>query len=214
MKWRNTLLAAVLLCGLISACSSNENNAVPDQTGTNETDQIQPDIDKTDGSEGQNQDNGNLASDARSPFPPSVYEGKIEGVPYGLGDLTEGMQSELDDPESIQYFAGGLYFSFPDVVYFTDADLDEDGIVIDGTVKKLGFRAGSPLLGVVVGQTFDEISAVLGDGYELRTPEDNVNNEFYENAWSMEYAIGNEYRIVFTAEEKEGPTLAAYFGEQ
>ncbi|MFS0722805.1 hypothetical protein [Paenibacillus sp. 1P07SE] len=146
------------------------------------------------------------------PFPPSAYEGRLEPFAYGLGDYTEALIEELGEPQAMDFFAGGLYFSYADVVYFTDAELSEGDEINHGSVKRIGMRPGTGLFGVTVGDPLPELAGVLGAG-SLHSPEDNVNDGYYEGQWTLHYALG-DYELVFTAESEDGPSIAAYYEER
>ena len=144
------------------------------------------------------------------PFPPGAYEGKLEPFAYGLGDYTEGMLEELGEPQAMDYFAGGLYFSYPEVVYFTDAELREDDSVAPGSVKRIGMRPGTELFGVSVGDPFSEIRATLGERGTVRSMAENANDGYYEDQWTLHYTLG-DYELVFEANAEDEPTVAAYY---
>jgi len=185
--WQRGWLMFLLLALVLAGCSS------PAQTGPGET--PGPDAESPPGAD---------------PFPPSAYEGKLEGLPYGLGDLTEGMIEELGEPESMDYFTGGLYFAYPEAVYFTDASLREDDSVAPGSVKRIGLRPGTSLFGVTVGDAFTAIAGVLGEPSAIHSPADNADDGYYEELWSAHYRIG-DYELVFVADTEDGASTAAYY---
>lgn len=144
------------------------------------------------------------------PFPPGAYEGKLESYDYGLGDYTEGMLEELGEPQAMDYLTGGLYFSYPEVVYYTDAELREDDSVAPGSVKRIGMRPGTVLFGVTVGDTFSEIREVLGEQGTVRSLAENGNDGYYDGLWTLHYELG-DYELVFAADAEDHASIAAYY---
>ncbi|WP_020616835.1 DUF4309 domain-containing protein [Paenibacillus daejeonensis] len=144
------------------------------------------------------------------PFPASAYEGKLEPFAYGLGDYTEGMLEELGEPQAMDYLTGGLYFDYPEVVYFTDAQLREDDSIAPGSVKRIGMRPGTELFGVTVGDTFSEIREILGEQGTVRSMVENANDGYYEDQWTLHYTLG-DYELVFAANAEDEATIAAYY---
>ncbi|GGF86766.1 DUF4309 domain-containing protein [Paenibacillus abyssi] len=211
MKWRSLAITSAMLAALLSACSSeppSEDQTQNVNTVNIENNDSAPAVDPAN-EQGEGETDAGQSTDR---FPAGAYEGKVEGIAYGLGDLTEGITEELGEPDQMDYFAGGVYLSYPNVVFFSDAELDGENNIVDGTIKGMGFGTDNSLFGVTIGQPFEEIAVVLGDGYTMHTPDENVNNEFYAGMWSMEYRVG-EYAVIFTAEEENGPTNAAYYEE-
>lgn len=198
MRWKLWVMAAAVAALLVSGCSADkpEDKTEPPQaeqsTMTPQSDPVQP------------------PAGTGHVFPESATGGFVEGFEFGIGDYTGDVIREWGEPEHMEYWAGGLYLSYPQVVLFTDARLDNEDQVVDGAVKEMGFRPGTELFGAKVGQSFAEIEAVLGNGYTKRSPEDNKNNEFYGDMWSIEYDLGS-YLLVFSGEQEEGPTDSAYY---
>ncbi|WP_028559967.1 DUF4309 domain-containing protein [Paenibacillus pinihumi] len=202
MNWKHftagLMISAVLLSGCTAGAPANNNikNTNHDQ--------------QTDGQGGNSSQQPPESGGTGGKFPPSASEGTIDGIDFSIGDLTGDVIRDWGEPENMDYWEGGLYFSYPHIVLFTDARKDSSDQLIDGTIQQMGFREGTELFGAKVGQTFEEIAAVLGDGYTIHSPEDNSHNEFYADTWSIEYEIGS-YLLVFSGEEEKGATDAAYY---
>ncbi|RXZ78788.1 DUF4309 domain-containing protein [Paenibacillaceae bacterium] len=212
MNYR-TIAAILLSVMLLSACQSagpdpadpSELEAVDNQ----EREPAQPVV--TDGEPGAGVPGESVLEEGTS-FPADAYAGEVPGISFGIGHLTKDLILELGEPERMDYFAGGLYFAYSEVVFFTDAVWDNDDNLVDGSIRRMGFAVGSSVFGIEIGQTFAEIATRLEAESTLHSPDDNGSNEFYEDEWSLEYEIG-KYRLVFTAETEDGPTHAAYFEE-
>ncbi|MBJ6364287.1 DUF4309 domain-containing protein [Paenibacillus sp. GCM10012307] len=199
MEWKRWTASMIISTVLLSGCAAN----TPAET-INHTNNGQ----QTDESEEKQVPTSEDGIEKK--FPSSASEGLIEGIEFGIGDLTSDVIRDWGEPETMDYWEGGLYFSYPRLVLFTDARKDNDDQLIDGTIQQMGFRSGSELFGVKVGQTFEEIAAVLGDGYTMHSPGDNSHNVFYADTWSMEYEIG-DYVLVFSGKAEKGATDAAYY---
>ncbi|WP_270170384.1 DUF4309 domain-containing protein [Paenibacillus sp. SYP-B4298] len=199
IRWKLWIMGAAVATVLVSGCSSEKTEVKTEKPQQVDQKPAQPSPDPV-----------KPPANSGNVFPESATGGFVEGFEFGIGDHTGDVLRQWGEPEHMEYWAGGLYLSYPQVVLFTDARLDNEDHVIDGTVREMGFRPGTDLFGAKVGQTFAEIEAVLGSGYVKHSPDDNKNNEFYGEMWSIEYDLGS-YLLVFSGEQEEGPTDSAYY---
>ncbi|MEF2244233.1 hypothetical protein [Paenibacillus sp. IITD108] len=135
-----------------------------------------------------------------SPFPNSLYEGKIDGIPLALGDDADKIVELMGEPETIDVWEGAYFFKYPGIIFFTDQVTNGYG-----KIASIAFPVGYSFVGVTVGQTFDEIQEILG---ETDPPSEND----LEGGWTLSYQIG-EHLITFDSVDKNGPTTNAIFWE-
>ncbi|MGO4369840.1 hypothetical protein [Paenibacillus sp. 2TAB19] len=128
-----------------------------------------------------------------------MYAGQLEGISLVLGDSTELIAEHYGEPVEADYYEGGLYFSYSDVVFLTSAARAEDGTIEHGKIISIALPRGASIGGVVVGDTFDEIEAVMGEGYRYGDEEGS--------GWYLEYAYG-DYVVSFSAQEEAGDTMS------
>ncbi len=126
-------------------------------------------------------------------MPDSIYEGGIEGIPLKLGDDGNQIIEFMGEPESMDIWGGSYYFMYPTVTFFTDSTDPDDY----GTITMIGLPQGVSLLGITIGQTFNEIQQVLGENHVVFSELDEE--------WEMAYDLG-DYSLVFTAIDEDGPT--------
>ncbi len=207
------LLTIFVLLISATACQKNQSSTEPSATG-----QPSPSA-KTESSAQQSASPRPSAS--VSPQPSSSDEqqangkiklaesGRVDTLPFGIGAATGDILKKLGEPDSRDYFEGGLYFAYQQNVFFTSAALDNDGKLIAGHVVGLGFREGAELFGVKVGMKFADIVDTLGKPDQLKSSRDNADNQLYGELWSMTYNAGG-YQLIFVADTQEGATIGAY----
>jgi len=53
-----------------------------------------------------------------------INEGRINNSSMRIGESTEELIKQEGKPENSDYLEGGLYFSYGNIIYFTNADID------------------------------------------------------------------------------------------
>lgn len=168
--------------------------AAGEQSGTEEpVQEIADDASKEPESEGE--PSGGQTAEGDN----GLYTGMLENIPLALGDSTELIEEQYGQPDAVDYYEGGLYFSYPEVVFLTSAAFAEDGSIEHGKIISIALPAGAAIGGVTVGDTFDQIESVMGAGERY---EDE-----YDGGWSLSYAFG-DYVVTFTAPEETGQTTS------
>jgi len=206
------IILAVLLIALIGCKAGTEGNAnIPDQAvgepDTNDSNsdskdlpsdqQQSPDSDEPSTADhNQEQESDPLTS----PFSDSLLQGKIEGLPFSLGDDASKIVQTLGEPEASDVWGGSYYFSYPQFVVFTDSSQSStDGII---AMISINNEYPHPIEGVTIGQTFADIQALLGNGY--------IEHKDTEEEFVLMYQVG-EHLLVFVADDEDGPTTRVEF---
>lgn len=129
----------------------------------------------------------------------SAYEGKIDGIEFGIGDIGTDIIGKWGEPDESDYFLGGFYLSYDDIMFLTNG-YDETGEV----VSILFFDKNAEVFGIKLGMTMKEIEKVLGTPDETTSLKDNEQSELYMDNWTTKYKLGN-YELTFVHEDKDGP---------
>jgi len=80
-----------------------------------------------------------------------ISNGRVDTIPFGIGETVKNIIDEWGEPISIGYFMGGAYLSYDKVTFFTDKPIDD---IENGKVLILGFSEGNELFNVFFASTF------------------------------------------------------------
>ncbi len=214
LKQMKKIVVLLMVVGVLvsfSACKGKEvsNNGAGDkgtnieapkeneQEENNETDNKAEDKeDNTDGS-----DNSEVVTEGqpKEKLLKSAYEGKIDGIEFGIGDKGTDIIGKMGEPDESDYFLGGFYLSYDDIMFLTNG-YDETGKV----VSILFFDKNAEVFGIKLGLTTKEIEKVLGTADEVISAKDNEQSELYMDNWTTRYKLGS-YELTFVHEDKDGP---------
>ncbi|WP_027086469.1 hypothetical protein [Cohnella panacarvi] len=104
----------------------------------------------------------------------------------------------------MDYFEGGQYFDYGNVIYFTDANYDESNRLVHGQIGIIGFSAGYEIFGLTLGEAdWDQVESTLGTSYVAQSPEDNSESYLLGEMWSYEYRT-EHYSLVFYSKTQDG----------
>ena len=197
-------LIMISVLASFSACKNTETSNEPQGNDTNieETNKNDQDIDK-DSLNNTDKDNSNEVSnqdDTKKQLLKSAYEGKIDGVEFGIGDIGTDIIKKLGEPDQEDYILGGLYLQYGEITFLTNG-FDESGEVVsilfsDGTTE---------VFGINLGMTVKEIEEVLGMPDRTLSLKDNEENELYEGNCATVYDLG-KYKLAFIHEGQDTPT--------
>jgi len=233
MSKKIIIISLVLIILALTACSSNVSknedsiDAVKDEVIQQE-DNIEPsneDIIETypaesepDNDEDYNKDYNEAMDDISlnthedNPLFELARQGKVDGIEFKINTSTDEVIEKWGLPDVYDYFMGGLFLSYEDknVLFFTDAGLDNDGEIIHGNIKGIGvFEENKEVFNVKIGMTFDEIIEVLGEPTYMSTLEQNEDSELLAGNWTIMYDVG-EYDVEFVSKTENGPIDTVY----
>lgn len=195
------LLAIILIIGIVGC--NIDNSARKKMTSIDEGSETETNI-----SESQK---NKLDTNQINPLLNLAYEGKVDGIEFGLGTNSSEIVEKWGMPDEYDYFAGGVYLAYvgKDVVFFTDGYMIANEIN-HGNVKWIWIgKDNREIYNIKIGMTFNEIIEVLGEPDFIRNPQENENSEFYYEKWTIIYNVG-EYSLVFLTNEEEGPVVSVY----
>ena len=228
---RNSLifLAIIISVFIFSACKSDISESEDNKSVVNENNNIQNDnetkanqintLEKEDNEEQYNSENSNnemgktaeYISHENNPLLKLAYEGKIDGIDFGIGSYSGDIVKKWGIPDRYDNFMGGLYLAYDDkdVVFSTNTFMD-DGQITYADVIWIGFWGENrEIFNVRIGMTFEEIEEVLGRSSSKETPYENQDSELYCENWTITYDIGC-YLLKFITEEVDGPVDVVY----
>lgn len=90
-----------------------------------------------------------------------AYEGKMDGIEFGIGDNTEEVVKKWGEPLEIDYFAGGLYLKYDNIVFFTNGYTDE-GKIHHGEIQNMILFNNKDTYGIKSGMDIYAIEKILG----------------------------------------------------
>jgi len=114
----------------------------------------------------------------------SVAEGRFDGIEFGVGSTFDDIRSAWGEANSEDYFAGGPYLVYDEVVFFGNPD---------GVVQKVAYTGtyyGYTMFGLSNTMTKSQIIDLLGEPDYANSALDNEMNEFAAGSWTIEYVIG------------------------
>lgn len=152
------------------------------------------DTDKDDSNDVSNQ------NDTKKQLLKSAYEGKIDGVEFGIGDIGTDIIKKLGEPDQEDYILGGLYLQYGEITFLTNG-FDESGEV----VSILFSDETTEVFGIKLGMTVKEIEEVLGVPDRTLSSKDNEESELYQGNWATVYDL-EQYNLVFIHESQDSPT--------
>lgn len=152
------------------------------------------DTDKDDSNDVSNQ------NDTKKQLLKSAYEGKIDGVEFGIGDIGTDIIKKLGEPDQEDYILGGLYLQYGEITFLTNG-FDESGEV----VSMLFSDETTEVFGIKLGMTVKEIEEVLGVPDRTLSSKDNEESELYQGNWATVYDL-EQYNLVFIHESQDSPT--------
>ena len=144
-------------------------------------------------------------------IPESAFQGKIEGLEFGIGDLTEQIIALWGMPDKYDYYLDGLYLKYTDrnVIYFTSAVFKEDQIEHGKVVNIAVFGQENSYFGVKIGTKFKDMEEILGKPSAFFSDQDHEDNELFKDSWVAYYDAG-DYEIAFRSSHEDGPIQDVY----
>ncbi len=187
-----------------SACKNvkTSNEIQGNDTNIEETNKNEQNIDKDSLKDTDKDDSNDVSNqdDKKSQLLKSAYEGKIDSVEFGIGDIGTDIIKKLGEPDQKDYILGGLYFQYGEITFLTNG-FDESGEV----VSILFTDETTEVFGIKLGMTVKEIEEVLGVPDKTLSLKDNEENELYEGNWATVYDLG-KYKLTFIHEGQDTPT--------
>lgn len=139
-----------------------------------------------------------------------AYEGKMDGVEFGIGDNGNDIVEKWGEPVREGYFLGGLYMSYEDIVFLTDGCMDENKMYEYGNIVAICNVGDNKVFEVKNGMTLEEIKEVLGEPdyiYEYKSGDEE--DELYGDSWLAIYNTG-DYNVIFEFENDKCPINAIH----
>lgn len=90
-----------------------------------------------------------------------AYEGKMDGIEFSVGDNGEDVVKKWGEPQEMDYFAGGLYLKYNNIVFYTDGYIYE-GKVYHGKILRMTLFNNEGTYGIKSGMSIYEIEEILG----------------------------------------------------
>ena len=144
-------------------------------------------------------------------IPESAFQGKIEGLEFGIGDSTEEIITLWGMPDKYDYYLGGLYLKYTDrnVIYFTSAVFKEGQIDHGNVVTIAVFGQEKSYFGVKIGNKFKDMEEVLGKPSSIVSDQEHEDSELFRDSWVAYYDAG-DYEIAFRSSHEDGPIQDVY----
>lgn len=216
MVKRTIMLLIILSLLAITACDRNASNKeenikeVENEVNTQPEDKNKP---SSDNNIVEDYDEyTTLITHEDNPLLELAIQGRTDGIEFKINDSTDEIIEKWGFPDLYDYFMGGLYFSFDDqnVLFFTDAELDNNDEIVHGNIKCIGvFKNNKEIFNVRIGMTFEEIIAILGEPTYVNTLEQNEESELLHGNWTIVYDVG-DYDIEFVSKTENGPVDTVY----
>jgi len=126
-----------------------------------------------------------------------AYGGKIDGIEFGIGAISGDIIDKWGEPDASDYFLGGLYLKYGDIVFFTNG-YDESGKVVNISFSD----ENTEVYGIRLGMMIKEIEEILGTPDAVTSSKDNEESEYYFDNWTTSYVVGN-YELIFAHKDKD-----------
>ena len=198
-----------MLLLLITACTNNELHEIS-QTPLQQEPQHEPLQEPQQEPPQEPPQEPQQESQQEQEFVKLINAGKINSSEIGIGDSTDELIQIKGQANEIDYLWGGLYFSYDNILYLTDAAYDDDKNILNGRILIIVLGMGEEIYGLKLGSSsIDAAISIFGSGYLLNSPDDNTENFLLSDRWSYEFEFENN-NLIFTTDSEGGIIKEAY----
>lgn len=205
------LIISILLIGIIAGCTPKDKDS--SQEENNDGNIIGEEINETDDHLDNDEDiveDDNLELVINhNEYLSLAYEGKMDGIEFGVGDKGKDVIEQWGDPLDIDYFLGGLYMMYEDVTFFTNGYRKGDDTYDYGEVVIIYYGGENTTYNVKVGMVFEEIEEKLGEPSHISMFDENEYSELHGENWVAVYKTG-EYFVSFQFPNENMPIEAIF----
>jgi len=206
----NKIFALLLIISTLtsfSACKNTKvsnNETIENSTSSEDVNKNEQDIkNDLDNNISENDIDGTEKNDEVAPKPSKedlfkkAYKGKMDGIEFGIGAISGDIIDKWGEPDASDYFLGGLYLKYGDIVFFTNG-YDESGKVVNISFSD----ENTEVYGIRLGMMIKEIEEILGTPDTVTSSKDNEESEYYYDNWTTSYVVGN-YELIFAHKDKD-----------
>jgi len=186
---------ALIFCFIFSLAGCSGNQEVPaaenEQKYTNQESPAQNEEEPKPEENQTPQETEAEAKGQREELLAEANAGKMTGIDIALGTQGEQVTAVLGEPELWDFFAGGTFLSYDDVVFFCTIDW-EDEENPHGEVVRIVYMGSGEVYGLNPGMNPEDVRTLLGEPDE--TYQDlNGDDEFYFDNLVWTYTAGENY---------------------
>lgn len=136
-----------------------------------------------------------------------AYEGRMTGLDIALGDTGKQALEALGEPYGWDYFAGGTFLDYDEVVLFCTINWEEEENP-HGEVVRIAYRGRREVYGINLGMNQEDVRTLLGEP-ETVYQDPGGEDEFYLDNLVWTYNAG-ENQVVIVFDRADGLVSAVH----